>query len=172
MDSDNQVIFFLANKDFKDEEYTDTKEVLEQFDIGSKISAVEPGECTGVAGLALAVDLTVDEINPEQFSGIIFIGGTGAEQFINDVSVHTLAKSFLDAGKTVAAICWAPAMLATAGLLKGKKATVWSGARDKLVAGSANYTAEHVTIDGKIITGDGPDASIGFAQAIAASITG
>lgn len=172
MESDNQVVFFLANKEFRDEEYIDTKEVLDQFDIGSKISAIEPGECFGTAGLNLAVDLSVDEINTEQFNGIVFIGGTGAEQFLNDTSVHALAKSFLNAGKVVAAICWAPAMLGIAGLLNGKKATVWSGAKDNLTEGGATYTAEGITVDGKIITANGPDSSTAFGQAIAKSIVG
>lgn len=172
MDSDNQVVFFVANKDFRDEEYSDIKDVLNQYDIGSKIAAINPGECIGTAGLPLAVDYTVDEVNVDQFNGIIFIGGTGSEQFLHDTAAHTLAKSFLDAGKIVAAICWAPAMLGAAGLLKGKKATVWNGAKDDLIQGGAQYTAERVTIDGKIITGDGPDASESLGQAVAKAILG
>ena len=172
MDSENQVVFFLANKDFRDEEYSEIKDVLDQFEIGSKIAAVEPGECFGTAGLPLTVDYTVDGVDVEQFSGIVFIGGTGCEQFLHDTAVHTLAKSFLDSGKVLSAICWAPAMLGIAGLLKGKKATVWDGAKDDLLKGGAEYTAERVTIDGKIITGDGPDASIGLGQAVAKAIVG
>ena len=172
MDSDNQIVFFLANRDFRDEEYTDTKEILDQFSIGSKIVAIEPGECVGTAGLPLTVDYTVDEVNVDQFRGIIFIGGTGSEQFLNDASVQSLAKSFITANKVVAAICWAPAMLSNAGLLKGKKATVWSGAKDDLIKGGAKYTAEGVTVDGNIVTGDGPDSAIPFGQAIAKAIGG
>lgn len=172
MESENQVVFFLANKDFRDEEYSDIKDVLDQFDIGSKIAAVEPGECIGTAGLPLTVDYTIDEVNVDQFSGIIFVGGTGCEQFLHDTAVHALAKSFLDSGKVLAAICWAGAMLGIAGLLQGKKATVWDGAKDDLIKGGAQYTAERVTIDDKIITGDGPDAATGFGQAVAKAIVG
>lgn len=172
MESENQVVFFLANKDFRDDEYTAIKDVLGQFDIGSKIVAVEPGECIGVAGLLLTVDYTADEVNVEQFGGIIFVGGTGCEQFLHDTAVHALAKSFLDSGKIVSAICWAPAMLGIAGLLNGKKATVWDGAKDDLIKGGAEYTAERVTVDGKIITGDGPDAATAFGQAVAKAIVG
>jgi protease I len=172
MESENQVVFFLSNRDFRDEEYSGIKDALDQFDIGGKIAAVEPGECIGVTGLSLTVDYTVDEVNVDQFGGIIFIGGTGSEQFLNDTAVHALAKSFLDSGKVLAAICWAPAMLGIAGLLNGKKATVWDGAKNDLIKGGAHYTAERVTIDGKIITGDGPDASTGLGQAVAKAIVG
>lgn len=171
MDSDNEVVIFLANNDFQDEEYLDTTKVLEQLDIGYKISAVEPGECKGVNGLILDADLSIDEIITGDFAGIIFIGGTGIEQYLKDSSVHNLAKSFIDAEKVVAAICWAPAMLALAGILRGKKATVWSGGRDDLIIGQAIYTAEPVTIDGKIITANGPDSATAFGEAVAKAIT-
>ncbi len=172
MDSDTQVVFFLANRDFRDEEYTGVKDVLDQSSISSKVAAIEPGECTGISGTEAEVELTVDEVNPEQFNGIVFIGGTGAEQFLNDQSVQGLAKSFLATGKIVAAICWAPAMLARAGILNGKKATVWSGAKEDLEKGEAQYTGEAVTVDGNIITGNGPDAAVAFGQAIAKAIAG
>jgi len=66
----------------------------------------------------------------------------------------------------LAAICLAPAILAKAGILKGKKATVWEGARNKVVAGGAAYREGPVVIDGKIITANGPSAAAQFGKSI------
>lgn len=171
MESENQVIIFLANKDFQEIEYSTVKEILAQNDINCKVAAISSGLCVGMNNTEEAVELTVDQIDPAEFKGIIFIGGPGTEQFLNDTSVFDLAKTFLTEDKIVAAICWAPAMLAKAGILAGKRATVWNGAQKDLVQNGATHTGQPVTVDGNIITGNGPDASAAFGQAVATQIT-
>lgn len=69
------------------------------------------------------------------------------------------------------AICIAPAILAKAGVLKGKKATVWSSLMDKsavkiLEKSGADYLPDSVVADGKVITATGPLAAKEFAEKI------
>jgi len=170
MEGENVVLFVLANTDFKDEEYQDTKAVLDEAGIASKVAATSNEDCKGTTGSTVSVDYTFDEVNLSEFLAIIFIGGTGAEKYIHNTGAHALAKAFLDAGKIVAAICWAPAILANAGILKDKEATVWEGAKEDLITNGAHYTAETVTVDGNIITADGPDAATEFGNAIAVAL--
>ena len=170
MDSEYQVIIFLANQDFKDEEYSGVKEELDSASIGGKIVAPEPGECIGMNGTELTVDMTSDNVNIEDFSGIVYIGGPGIERILNHTGAQTLAKAFFTAGKIVAAICWAPAILARAGVLNGKRATVWDGAKNDLIKGGAQYSGEVLTSDGNIITANGPDAAVIFGQAVAGAV--
>jgi protease I len=74
----------------------------------------------------------------------------------------------------LAAICWAPTILAKAGLLKGKKATVWVGpdaeyAKDTSeVLGDfgAEYVGKGCVVDGKVVTADGPATAKEMAQEI------
>jgi protease I len=77
-----------------------------------------------------------------------------------------LARDFYDSGKIVAAICLAPAILAKAGLLSGVKATCTPDEEENLVAGGAEYTGAPVEVDGKIVTGSGPDAARRFGEKI------
>ena len=172
MGSDNQVLFVLPNHDFRDEEYLEPKRILSEADVGCKITALVSGECRGVNGTAVTTDYGLDEINPEEFSAIIFVGGVGVEDCLKDELVHSVAKTFYELDKLVCAICWAPAILANAGILRGKKATVWSGAKNDLEAGGAIYTAEIITIDGNIITANGPEASEVFGEEIANRLLG
>jgi len=65
-----------------------------------------------------------------------------------------------------------PVILAKAGALKGKKATVWSSPLDRspikiLEAQGAEFVDEKVVWDGNIITGNGPDAAREFGKTIA-----
>ena len=66
----------------------------------------------------------------------------------------------------MAAICIAPAILAKAGILFGKKATVHPSGIDYLREANAICTEADVERDGNIITANGPVAASLFGQAI------
>lgn len=66
------------------------------------------------------------------------------------------------AGKMLAAICAAPAVvLGQLGVLKGRKATCYPGFEQLLQ--DATYTGELCTVDGNVVTGEGPAAAFPFA---------
>ena len=68
------------------------------------------------------------------------------------------------AGKKIAAICAAPAVvLAQLGLLEGKKATCYPGFEKVLKEAGAQYTGDLFTVDGNITTGEGPAAAFPYA---------
>lgn len=167
MGADNQILFVLANHDFRDEEYREPERILTEAGAECKVAALVSGECTGVAGTSVTTDYELGEVNPEEFSAIIFVGGTGVEAYLKDELVHSVAKAFVNMDKLVCAICWAPSILANAGILRGKKATVWAGAKADLEAGGSSYTGEAVTVDGNIITANGQDAAETFGEEIA-----
>lgn len=167
MDGDVNVLMIVANKDFRDEEYNNIFEIFQQNGVGVKVAAEEIDECIGVGGTQISPDYTFDEINVDQYDGIVYIGGIGAEQyFTNDLALQ-LPRDFTRDGKLVGAISWSAVVLARAGLLKGKKATVSENGIKDLNAVGAQYTGELVTIDGNIVTASGPDAANQFAQTIA-----
>ena len=79
-------------------------------------------------------------------------------------------KMALDKNKLVCAICIAPMILAKAGLLKDINATVWDvdGKQSSYFnSHGIKYTGEDVTVDGNIITANGPDAASAFGEKIA-----
>lgn len=170
MDSENNVLIILANKDFRDEEYSTPETVFKENGIGIKVAAADPDDCIGVGGTTISPDYTFDQINVDQFDAIVYVGGIGVERyFANDLAIG-LAKEFAKAGKLVAAICWAAVILAKAGLVTEKKVTGSSNAEPDLIAAGANYTGALVETDGNIITGNGPDAASDFANKVVAAI--
>ena len=68
--------------------------------------------------------------------------------------------------KLTSAICLAPMTLANAGLLKGKKATIWKDAVVDFKTKGVVYTGKPVERDGRIITGSGPEAAEEFGKAL------
>jgi protease I len=164
------VVMIIAHQGFRDEELQEPRKLLEEQ--GAKVavasSSMEPAE--GMLGARVLPDVLVEDVRVTDFDAVVFVGGKGATEYWNDRQAHRIAREALQNGKVVAAICLAPVTLANAGVLKGKKATVWESESSKLQAQGAHYTGAAVEIDGPIITGNGPEAAKEFGEAIAAAL--
>jgi protease I len=124
------------------------------------------GELRGRFGLKVKSTLLVEDINPDDFGALVYIGGSGAAIFFDNYNALKLATDFLKQLKPVASICIAGVILANAGVLKNKKATVFIDGKESLVKCGAIYTGAPLEIDGNIITANGPDVAEDFGKAI------
>lgn len=159
----------IAPADFRDEEYFDTRKVLEESK--NDITVVNS---TGQAskssfGKIVKVDKALHEINSKDFDAIVFVGGSGTRVYFDNQQILKLAKEFNKSDKVIAAICIAPSILANAGILNGKKATSFPSERDNINA-IGTYTGKPVEVDGKIITANGPQAAKDFGKKIAEAL--
>lgn len=117
-------------------------------------------------------DVELRSVNAENYDAIVFIGGSGAEVYFDNSLAHKIAKDAVTQNRLLCAICIAPGILAKAGVLEGKKATVFFGEKyEKLLReGGATNTKQRVEVDGRLITANGPMASKEFGQAILAAL--
>ncbi len=163
------VLLIIADN-YKEEEYTNTKKVLEDAGLTSE-TASSVANPKSTAGKTVAADVTLDKVDVSQYKAVVFIGGPGATVYLNDQNALKIAQEAVNQDKILAAICIAPVILANAGVLDGKKATVWdAGDRQtisKIEAKGAVFTDEKVVQDGKIITANGPAAATEFGKTIA-----
>lgn len=159
-----KVVMIIAQDNFRDEELLQPKEILEKNGIEVKVASTTLRETKGMLGAKVKPDILVSNINVVDFDAIIFVGGAGASQYWDDPQAQRLASEALIGNRIVAAICIAPVTLAKAGILKGKRATVWSSEAGQLKAGGANYTGRSVEKDGNIITAAGPFAAREFGE--------
>jgi protease I len=162
-----RAVFVVAKQNFRDEELFHTKEELERKGIETKIASIERGECTGMKGGKTEAELSLQEINSDEFDGIIFVGGTGASIYFENQTALNLAREFHEKNKVVAAICIAPSILANANLLKEKNSTAYSSEENNLREKGAKFTGKPVEVDGKIVTANGPNAARDFGKKIA-----
>jgi 4-methyl-5(b-hydroxyethyl)-thiazole monophosphate biosynthesis len=77
---------------------------------------------------------------------------------------------FNEHGKMVAAICAAPLVLGSAGILKGKKATCFPGTEPQLIG--ATCTGNAIEVDGNITTGKRPGVALAFSLKLAEHLVG
>lgn len=170
-----KIIFIIAKKYFKDEEYFVPKEILERAGFFVETVAQEKGLAEGVDGGEALVDASLRNVDLESAVAVVLAGGGGAQVYFEDKLVHNLLAEANKQGKIIGAICIAPTILAKAGILNGKKATVWSSPLDKkfvkiLEENGCVYLPQPVVQDGNIITANGPEAAADFAQALASKL--
>ena len=162
-----KVLMIIAPKNFRDEELFRTKEELEKDGHIIVIASTTKKEAVGMLGGKANPEIKIDDVNIEDYSAIVFVGGSGAAIYLKDKKIQKIAKQAYEKGKVVAAICIAPSILANAGILKDKMATCWPSEETNLLAKGAYYTGESVTIDKNIVTASGPAAARYFGEAIA-----
>ena len=163
---DKKILMVIANNNFNDTEYAVPRKIFEENGYSVMVAAGEKGKCYGSGGLEVEADFALGDVNTDMFLAVVFIGGDGTEIYFNDEKALNLARDFNYAEKPVCAICIAPVILAKAGLLSNKKATVWAGSARDLEMVDAVYTAERVTVDGNIVTASGPSAAEEYAEKI------
>jgi len=161
-----KAVFIIAAKDFQDDEFALPKAVLEKNGVQVTVASTTLAEITGMNGAKARVDILLGDVKVEDYDAVVFIGGSGAQQYVDDPLAQKIARESMAEGKVTAAICLAPVILTNAGVLKGKQATCYPSEGSKLSAAGVNYTAKPVEIDGKIITADGPTSAKQFGEEI------
>jgi protease I len=167
-----KAVMIIARDNFRDEELLEPKEILERNGIEVKVASTTLDYAKGMLGAKVKPDILVSDVNARDFDAIVFIGGQGASQYWDDPVAHRLAREGISANRIVAAICIAPVTLAKAGILKGKRATVWSSEASQLKAAGSKYTGQPVEKDGNIITAAGPFAAQGFGEELVKALLG
>jgi protease I len=166
-----KALFIIAENLFRDPEYFVPKKTLESNGITVITTSTSP-IANGTEGAKVEVDIFFGDVKAEDYDAIVFIGGAGSYQYHKDKFAHELAKYAAKPGKVLGAICAAVGTPAIAGVLKGKKATSFSGVADILKANGAIYTGDGVTVSGNIITADGPKSAKAFGEALVVAING
>jgi len=166
-----KIAMVIAFRDFKDEEYFVPREVLAKAGAEIKTASNQTGRAIGADGGEVNIDLLVSDINPGDFSALVFVGGPGCLKALDNEQSYKVVRATISQDKVLAAICISPVILAQAGVLRGKRATVWSSLMDKgpikvLEGNEAEYLANPVVVDGKIITASGPAAAREFGEKI------
>jgi 4-methyl-5(b-hydroxyethyl)-thiazole monophosphate biosynthesis len=124
-------------------------------------------------GTKLLADTTLDKVINENFDMVVLPGGLPGADYLNeDKRIHKILSKAVDNDCYVAAICAAPKVLASAGLLNNKKATAYPGVLEALGNNAVEITGVAVQQDGKVLTSRGPGTAMDFALQIITCLLG
>ena len=167
---EGKILMVVPKNDYQDDEFEIPKDHF--ISRGLKVIVASKGtvEATSSGGDKVPVDVDVKNVDLSQYEAVVFVGGMGIEHLnmYEDSDYIDLAKSANQAGIVIGAICLAPKILANAELLDGVDAT--SSDPNYIKAKGANLVNQDVVTDGYIVTGNGPDASQSFAEAVVSAL--
>jgi protease I len=157
-DNGRAILMVIPADGFREEEYDSMYSALAKNGVKVVMASTVRQGALGTKGKTVNPDLLIDEVNPDDYAGVVFVGGHGASQYWHDYKAHEIIRSHFAAGKLIAANDRAPVALAVAGILKGKKVTGHNSIFEKLSNAGADYTGRKVERDGNVLTGEGPRA--------------
>jgi len=162
MPKKGKILFVVAQKDFRDEELSKPKKILDDAGYATRVASITTDFAYGAMGAKIKPDLAVKDAKAEDYEYVVVVGGSGAPKLADYPEVLEL----LGNAKKVAAICAGPMVLARAGVLNGKNATVFKSQEllDALEQGGANFLDKSVVVDGTTVTANGPGAAEEFGK--------
>jgi len=162
-----KVLMIIAAEGFQDQEFAQPYNLLTGLGAAVKVACSRKDKATGIFGREVKPDLSLDECRVDDYDAVVFIGGPGASEYFNNAQAQTIARDAVSKGKVLGAICIAPATLANAGVLKGRKATSFPSEQNRLAENGAQLVKQSVVVDGKLVTAVGPQAAKEFAETLA-----
>ena len=169
-----KVLFIIMPRDFQDEEFIIPYEKIIASGYSVEVAGLTQTAAVGSHGYTIAPDLLLEDITQadiQDYDALIIPGGAGSVDYLwNNVKVQNIIHLFHHAHKMVATICYACITSAQAGILTGKKATVYPTNETKKIFKHHGVTYQNagcvVLENGKIITAQGPHYADQFAEQI------
>ncbi|MCW3135428.1 MAG: DJ-1/PfpI family protein [Canidatus Methanoxibalbensis ujae] len=163
------ILMVIAPEDFRDEELFEPKEIFEKKGAEVTIASTTTEMAKGMFGRTIKPDLRISDVNVEDYDAIVIVGGAGSKEYLwDDKELRAMVKEAYNKNKVLAAICLSPVVLAKAGILDGKKATVFphKEAIDELKKNGAYYVDENVVVSDNVITGRDTESTEEFSLKI------
>jgi protease I len=165
-----RALILTADK-FEDSELIVPYFRLLEAGIRSDIAAPRTTWIGGEHGYSLAPDLTIDTVRPELYDILLIPGGfpDGAPATVRDIPrAREIARAFIESNRPVAAICHGPWLLASAGVVRGRRVTSYwhDGVPDDLRAAGGVWENAEVVVDGNLVTSRWPPDLPAFTRAM------
>ncbi len=160
-----KVYIFLADG-FEEIEALTVVDILRRVKLDIVMVSITGSELvTGAHGITTLADILFEDTDYKDADMLVLPGGMpGTANLMKHEGLSLLLKEFHKQGRNLAAICAAPRILGTKGLLTGKNATCYPGNEESLLG--ARYQDADVVTDGNIVTSKGMGTAIDFSLAL------
>jgi protease I len=171
MSVEGKKIAILVDNYFEQAEYEEPLEQLKAAGADVTTVAASQKELHGMQhvkiGDGFTADVLLDDIEFDDYDVLVLPGGViNADKLRMNDRAREWVVRFADGGKLVAAICHAPWLLVSAGVVKGQELTSYYTLQDDIRNAGAQWTDEEVIVSDNFITSRKPDDIPAFVEAI------
>ncbi|MFY9586952.1 MAG: type 1 glutamine amidotransferase domain-containing protein [Actinomycetota bacterium] len=164
-------VVILSGPDYEDMELQYPLYRLKEEGAEVVVAGIGAESYKGKKGYPVTVDAQITDLNAKDFDAVVIPGGYAPDHMRRSEELLAFVREIHDQGKTVAAICHAPWVAVSAGILKGRRVTCVPAIKDDVMNAGADYVDEPVVVDGNLITSRRPDDLPVFLPAIIESIS-
>ncbi|GAA4106789.1 type 1 glutamine amidotransferase domain-containing protein [Aquimarina addita] len=155
-------VAILATDGFEKSELFKPMEALKNEGATVHIISVKEGEIKSWDGEnwgeQIKVDHLVEDTNESDYNALVLPGGVANPDLLR---THETAldfiRAFFKSGKPVAAICHAPWLLISAGVIENREVTSYHSIKDDVVNAGAKWLDKEVVVDSGLVTSRNPD---------------
>jgi len=148
---------------FEEIETVTVVDILRRAGARVTLAGTEDGSLEGSRGIRLIADILLEKVDIDEFDLVVLPGGQpGTINLQKNERVQIMLETMNRNGKLIAAICAAPLVLQSAGILQGRTTTSHPSVKDGL--NEVNYSEGRVVVDGNLITSRGPGTAMEFAM--------
>ncbi len=143
----------ITGPGFQDEEFVYPYYRLQEA--GFKVDVATEGrtEVHGKYGVPARPTVDAKGLQESDYDLVILPGGHEAPSRVRQIQeVLAFVRAMYEKGKIVGAICHGPCILISAGILRGRRATSYSGTMDDMKNAGAIYLEAPVVVDGNLVT--------------------
>jgi protease I len=174
--SGKQVAFLVAGEGIEQVELTEPWKAVQEAGGTPKLVSPQEGEVQGFNHLDKAdtfpVDVQAADADVSSFDALVLPGGVANPDALRmDKDAVAFVRSFVESGKTVAAICHAPWSLIEAGVLQGRTLTSWPSLQTDIRNAGATWVDEEVVVDGNLISSRKPDDLKAFCSKLVEALS-
>ena len=156
------MVCILLGNGFEEAEALVPADLLRRAGIDVVLTSLEGELAIGSHNIAVKADKALAQIDPKALDLVMLPGGLGGVEALGaDPRVAGLVHAGLEQGGYVAAICAAPTLLASLGLLEGRRAVCYPGMEAEM-AGALIQPSVPFAVDGHIVTGEAAGAAFPF----------
>ncbi len=162
MKLENKNVAILATDGFEKSELFEPMNALKKNGAAVHIISIKSGEIKSWDGdnwgESIKVDKTLNEVSESDYHTLVLPGGVfNPDSLRTNEEALAFIRSFFKSGKPVAAICHAPWLLISAGVIENRKVTSYHSIKDDVVNAGAEWSDEAVVVDHGLTTSRNPD---------------
>jgi len=161
MKLNDKKIAILATNGFEKSELFEPLEALKEE--GAQVHVISPESGFIKSwdkddwGESVLVDMTISTANAEDYDSLVLPGGViNPDNLRINEEALDFVRAFFKKGKPVGAICHAPWLLISAGVIENRKVTSYKSIKDDVINAGGDWVNQEVVVDKGLVTSRNP----------------